>query len=274
MSLGSFEEHHHTAGYGEIVWFKWNLNAFVAFPMYLFAFACHLNVIPVANILEQPTRGRIFKVSSLATLVQCAFYLLIGITGYLSFLSKTPQDILKGYPVGSVSIAVSRAFLTCSMLIAVPVNLIPTIRSGVQFLEFFRRARDQPPATLVRPDEAPSCQQRATAASGEMLLPAQATIEQPSQLLRICLTLVSLVLMMAVAIAVPGIAIVSGLLGATIATAIVLVIPAYAIRKKMPRTMSSRLQYVVLWAFAIVSFLSVPIQILQITDVLPKDGSW
>eukprot|EP00971_Amphidinium_carterae_P191324 3796338-Amphidinium_carterae.2 len=39
------------------------------------------------------------------------------------------QDILVGYASGAPLVVVARVLLTCSMLVVLPVNSVPTIRS-------------------------------------------------------------------------------------------------------------------------------------------------
>jgi len=65
------------------------------------------------------------------------------------------------------------------------------------------------------------------------------------------------------AIAVPGVATVLSLLGATVATAMMMAIPAYCMGVILPSTRSTRVQRVVFYAFAVVSFSSVPIKLLR-----------
>merc|ERR1719440_1170252 len=74
------------AEYGELVVFDFNLDLFNAFAICVFAFNCHINVVPVASRLIRPTKERIRKVSWWVNGLQLAFYSIIGITGYLTFL--------------------------------------------------------------------------------------------------------------------------------------------------------------------------------------------
>ena len=55
-----------------------------AFSLCVFAFNCHLNVIPIAERLVRPTRERMRKVSARVNIFQCAFYIVIGVTGLLA----------------------------------------------------------------------------------------------------------------------------------------------------------------------------------------------
>ena len=52
-----------------------------AFSLCVFAFNCHLNVIPIADSLTRPTTDRMRKLSARVNVFQWLFYSLIGVTG-------------------------------------------------------------------------------------------------------------------------------------------------------------------------------------------------
>jgi len=60
---GLYSAHAGTPDYGSIETVKLDSHFCEAFAICVFAFNCHLNVIPVAAVLESPTRARIVKVS-------------------------------------------------------------------------------------------------------------------------------------------------------------------------------------------------------------------
>lgn len=211
---------------------------FEAFAICVFAFNCHLNVVPVATRMIEPSRARIVKVSYRVNLLQVCFYSLIGITGYLSFLGTTPQDIIKGYPADDPFVAFGRFMLTGTMMVAIPVNLNPTMRSAIQLKNYFSPPRE----------------------------PFIATESQPStndEVFRVSITLISLFIQAVLAVLVPGVADVLSLLGATVATAMMLAIPAYAMGVVMEPKPTNKAIQVILYIFALVSVSSVPIKILR-----------
>ncbi|CAE7290755.1 avt5 [Symbiodinium natans] len=127
---------------------SFTVHFFEAFALCVFAFNCHLNVVPIADRLVRPTRERMKKVSARVNIFQCAFYILIGVTGYLSFLNKTRSDILQNYDPTDYMVAAGRCFLTLTMMVAIPANLNPTVKSGVQLKEYFVKAE---PSLLESP---------------------------------------------------------------------------------------------------------------------------
>lgn len=53
-----------------------------AFSLCVFAFNCHLNVVPIADQLNRPTSDRLRKISARVNIFQWLFYSLIGVTGH------------------------------------------------------------------------------------------------------------------------------------------------------------------------------------------------
>lgn len=274
-----FSEHVHAADhaeYGQVKVFELNANVFKAFSICIFAFNCHMNVVPVAGRLVRPTKQRIKKVAAWVNILQLVFYLTIGVTGYLSFLAKTPGDILSGFEAYDPFIASGRFLLSLTMIVAVVLNINPTIRCGLQVYAYFLPDKcvlaPSPPASpRASPRTSPHNSFNVSRHSASQVLsPASSRCSQINEpvLPRICLTLVCLVVQVLVAIAVPNVANVISLLGATVATAMMMVIPAYAIGKELPYSIGNRCQQVVLLFFACMSFASVPLQILEMAQVV------
>lgn len=228
-------EHLHDSSYGSVVLFRPDLHIFEAFALCIFAFNCHMNVVPVAGSLQRPTEPRIVKISARVNALQLCFYCLIGISGYLSFCDKTPQDILLGYSSSDLAVAGGRVLLTGTMLVAIPLNMYPTVRSALQIGDYFRGGA-VPEERVVWP--------------------------------RLILTIGFLAIEALLALVVPGVADVLSLLGATVATAMMLGIPAYAMHVILPGTRANRVKQAVLWFFAAVSVSSVPIKLLRYTQML------
>mmetsp|Transcript_7461 Transcript_7461/g.19957 ORF Transcript_7461/g.19957 Transcript_7461/m.19957 type:complete len:482 (+) Transcript_7461:73-1518(+) len=250
-----FSEHDGEPGYGRPHLVQSSVEGWLnAFALCIFAFNCHINVVPVAGQMVRPTKTRITKVSAQVNLLQLCFYMLIGVTGYMSFLEDTPQDILKGYKSTDPWCAGGRVLLSCTMLVAVVLNLNPTVRSGLQILDYFR-----PGSPPLMPSPAASPRE------GQLPRPAAAP-EAPQQgdRARVLVTVACLVVQACIAVKVPGVADVLGLLGATVATCMMLVIPAICMDKVMEKTSKMRAQQAILLFFSAVAFASVPMKIYRI----------
>jgi len=236
-----------------------SLNIPEAFSICVFAFNCHLNVVPVAGNMVRATKARIVKVSAMVNLVQLIFYLLIGVTGYLSFLDRTPQDIILGYSSNDIAVAVGRFMLTGTMLVAIPTNCIPTVRSGLQLCKQLcpgiygedpRLLADAAAVSAGMPAEAPG------PVSAESFGPR-------TGLVRVVLSVCFLIVQAILAVLVPGVADVLSLLGATVATAMIMAIPAYCMGQIHVMTVKKRLLQATFYFFSLVSLASVPIKILS-----------
>jgi len=234
---GFFREHEGGSEYGPVELFNLDVNFCEAFSLCVFAFNCHLNVIPVASTMVSPSRARIEKVSFRVNVLQLLFYTLIGVAGYLSFLGDTQSDILLDYSADDLAVAGGRIALTGTMLVAIPLNLHPTIKSALQIGDYCR-GEAAPETRAVAP--------------------------------RSILTVVCILCQAGLAIKVPQVGDVLSILGATVATAMMMAIPAYAMAKLTPRSAKSQATQAVLWAFALVSVASVPIKVLRWCGALPK----
>lgn len=245
----SFTEHHNQHGFGEVRLFTFSLHVFEAFSLCVFAFNCHLNVIPIADSLTRPTIDRMRKLSARVNVFQWLFYSLIGVTGYLSFLDDTQSDILINYHPKDYLVAAGRCFLTLTMMVAIPANLNPTVKSGVQLKDSICR-RDSPLLGSLSPTDGLS--------SGD----------QPA--FRITLSVICLACQAALAVVVPQVGTVLSLLGATVATAMMLIIPAYCMGVILEKTWKRQLTQVLLYICALMSMASIPFTILEALGVVAK----
>jgi amino acid permease len=207
-----YEEH---AGFGnepEMVVLDWNV--FKSSSICIFAYNCHLNVVPIACRLKEPSRQRIAGVCSAAVLIQCVFYVLIAVSGYISFMKDTQQDILQSFTKDDRFLMVSRLLLTLSILIGIPVNFHPTVQSTMDLIQYFR-----PPPV---------------AACGPALIDSSEVPATPgSQYCRSIIVILCVALQITLAIKVPEVASVISLLGATCGTIMMFAIPAVICRRKI-----------------------------------------
>jgi len=236
---------------------SWNIPE--AFSICVFAFNCHLNVVPVAGKMVNPTKARIIKVSAMVNLVQLTFYLLIGVTGYLSFLDKTPQDIILGYSSQDVAVAVGRLMLTGTMLVAIPTNSIPTVRSGLQLCEHLCPGIMGADPRLLADDVADTNHVTPQASPGSA--PSESSRPHAGRV-RVVMSICFLFMQAILAILVPGVADVLSLLGATVATAMIMAIPAYCMGQIQRMTLKKRMLQATFYSFSLLSLASVPIKIL------------
>jgi len=289
-------QHMGHGGYGDIVWMSFDLRIFPSFAMFLFAFNCHINVVPVATNLIRPTKVRIRKVSLSTNCMQMFLYVFMACVGYLSFLGKTPQDILYAYNCTDVWILLGRIGFSFVMLVVMPLNMHPTVRHGMHILEM---GASQPlvcPSPASSPIASRECSPSASPRTQlsepfmtnflEDVVMLQAGdggdsspntnspttsspqhIQEPKKVNpfpRIVFTMVVLCAELGLALTAPGVAVVIGLLGGSISTVMMLFIPAYGIGILLEPSFSNKCKQCVLYVFGVLGFFSVPLKIYDL----------
>ena len=85
---------------------------------------------PVSCVFfTQNIEQQIFQIAVTSVSMQLAFYILISVCGYLSFVEGTQRNIIMNYANSDVFAIISRSALTLTLLFALPINLNPTLRS-------------------------------------------------------------------------------------------------------------------------------------------------
>ncbi|CAJ1358959.1 unnamed protein product [Effrenium voratum] len=167
--------------------------------------------------------------------------------GYLSFLDQTCSDILNNYNPKDGFVAAGRCFLTLTMMVAIPANLNPTVKSGVQLKDYFSSAEP----LISRATSTPR-------------------ISSDRACFRITVSVLCLACQAALAVVVPNVGTVLSLLGATVATAMMLIIPAYCMGVVMEKTVKRQLQQALLYFCSLLSVASVPITFLELANLMGK----
>jgi len=248
-------------GWGSIEWVKVDWGFFQTFSILLFAYNCHLNVVPVASEMTDPSDQRISKVTSRVVVVEAIFYALIAAGGYLSFLAETDQNILNNYGT-SAAVTVCRTLLSFTILVGIPTNLLPTARS----LQGFVEACFPSLAPKALPSE-PLLGCDPSAAGG-----SQAEPTPRSEALRLALTALCLFVEVCVAIVVPNVADVMGFLGASVGTVLMMVLPAVVLLKARPDGFSAARVWFTAFCLigaTLVSCMAIVVMALQKTGYLP-----
>lgn len=119
----------------EYTWFNFDWNFFEALGNFIFVYNCHLNVVPVASEMAMPTSRRISSVAWRAVVVQVSIYIVLAIAGYLSFAGATKNAIVDNYAEDDNAALFSKFLLLLTLLIAMPINLNPTLRSLLRLFD-------------------------------------------------------------------------------------------------------------------------------------------
>ncbi len=106
----------------KIVLFKsLSLKYLVSISVFLFGFSSHNGIFQVYVEVKKPSAERYSKLLKRSFFLEVVLYLLISLGGYLSFLAKTDDNILKNYESKDISILIAKIALFiclhCSMAI-------------------------------------------------------------------------------------------------------------------------------------------------------------
>jgi len=219
------------------------LHLLKCFTISVFAFVCHMNVVSVAGELIHPTAPRASKIAFRASTTQLVFYIVIGISGYMSFGQTVNQNFITNYPINDALIVVCRFLLTLTIFFALPINTNPTANAFVHLLLTVGMGAPGTPPQSPQPEDIES----------PLLIISD---EEPLRNVRIGMGVYVLVQGMIVAIYAPGVADVISILGGSFGTLIMLVCPAIIYYRVFRDQMSERKSQVMIALLVVASLLS------------------
>jgi len=105
------------------------LSAIGAFPTFIFAFACQMNVFEIANELKNPSVKRMNAISLSATLTGLIIYIPIMILPYLTFGSDIKSNYLSNMDGHLVPVQIAYLLAGLSVSISYVLQVHPVRRS-------------------------------------------------------------------------------------------------------------------------------------------------
>lgn len=137
---------------GTVRYLSWQgpIPALAAFPVIVFAYTCHQNMFSILNEINNNSHFRTTSVvvSSIGT--AAAIYILVAITGYLSYGDNVNGNIVSMYPP-SVASTIGRAAIVVLVMFSYPLQVHPC-RASVDAVLKWRpysnkaRSRDTSPS--------------------------------------------------------------------------------------------------------------------------------
>ncbi|PGH04929.1 hypothetical protein GX51_03225 [Blastomyces parvus] len=111
---------------GPVNYFKWQsaVSALSAFPVMVFAYTCHQNMFSILNEISNSTHFRTTSVIVSSIGSAASTYVLIAITGYLSFGNNIGGNIVGMY-VPSLSATIARAAIVVLVMFSYPLQVHP-----------------------------------------------------------------------------------------------------------------------------------------------------
>ncbi|OJJ03703.1 hypothetical protein ASPVEDRAFT_43197 [Aspergillus versicolor CBS 583.65] len=99
-----------------------NSGFFQAVGVISFAFVCHHNSLLIYGSLKKPTLDRFATVTHYSTGVSLLMCLLMGVSGFLFFGSKTQGNVLNNFPSDNILINIARLCFGLNMLTTLPLE--------------------------------------------------------------------------------------------------------------------------------------------------------
>ena len=106
--------------------FTWTspVAALSSLPVIVFAYTCHQNMFSVLNEISDNSHFRTTSVVSVSTGTAAAIYVLVAITGYLSFGNEVGGNIVAQY-APSASATIGRAAIVVLVMFSYPLQVHP-----------------------------------------------------------------------------------------------------------------------------------------------------
>jgi amino acid permease len=111
---------------GEVHYWTWQgpVQAFASFPVIVFAYTCHQNMFSILNEINKPTSFRTTAVVFASIGTACSIYILVAITGYLSYGDNIAGNIVAMYPANAAS-TIGRAAIVVLVMFSYPLQVHP-----------------------------------------------------------------------------------------------------------------------------------------------------
>ena len=136
---------------GNVVFFQWKgiIRFLSSLPVFVFAFTCHQNILSIVNEIRDTSQTHINGVVSSAIGGSWIVYLIVAITGYLSYGDNVNGNIVSMYP-NSPSANIGRVAIVILILFSYPLQAHPCRASLDKILYSLAKLRQDGFASLNR----------------------------------------------------------------------------------------------------------------------------
>ncbi|PWY97725.1 hypothetical protein BCV70DRAFT_202482 [Testicularia cyperi] len=110
---------------GEIHMIAVSRHTVSIFPVFVFAFTCAQNMLPVYNELFQNKERRVNTAIASSIGTGATVYLIVGVLGYLSFGSNVGDNIIAMYPSTSLFVCFGRVSIIVLTIFSYPLQVHP-----------------------------------------------------------------------------------------------------------------------------------------------------
>ncbi|KAI1129270.1 transmembrane amino acid transporter [Nemania abortiva] len=192
------------------------IEALASLPVVIFAYTCHQNMFSIVNEIKDTSPKSILGVISTSIGSAAGVYVLVSVTGYLTFGNDITGNIVSMY-APSIASTIAKAAIVILVTFSVPLQVHPCRASVDAVLKW-------------RPNAIPGSQGRTSSPNTRLLIPAATRSDHgpsaPMSELRFAiLTTILLVLAYTVALTVTSLERVLAYVGSTGSTAISFILP-------------------------------------------------
>jgi len=107
-----------------------------AIPLFINAFTCQPQLFSIYNDLRKPTLRRLDSATSIAFVVCGVLYIVMGVSGYVTYGSSVTSDLLGTYPLNS-EVTVARLGIAFVLAVSYPLLMHPTRDAVYQNIVYF-----------------------------------------------------------------------------------------------------------------------------------------
>jgi len=121
------------------------------FGVFVFAFTCHQNMLPIQNEARRNDQGSMTGVITLCIGLATTLYILFGSFSLAVFghLKPLPDNIILSYPASGIAFVLARSLYAFLVLFSIPLQTFPARNSTAKIIQFYSPAFAQRHAKLI-----------------------------------------------------------------------------------------------------------------------------
>ncbi|KAH6855454.1 transmembrane amino acid transporter protein-domain-containing protein [Chaetomium sp. MPI-CAGE-AT-0009] len=130
-----------------IITWEGPVAALSTLPVVIFAYTCHQNMFSILNEIKDNSPGSIVAVIGSSIGTAASVYILVAITGYLTFGNDVKGNIVGMYP-SSVASTIAKAAIVALVTFSIPLQIHPC-RASIDAVLRWRRGPSSPRSPIV-----------------------------------------------------------------------------------------------------------------------------
>jgi amino acid permease len=104
---------------------EWSFGMCSAYSVFVFAFTCHQNILPIQNEAKDNTPSGMMGIMGPSIGTSYALYLIVSIIGAATYGSKIDKVILNSFPDDMAPFIIARFMYVCLLVLSFPLQVFP-----------------------------------------------------------------------------------------------------------------------------------------------------